>query len=306
MLQEHRLSWKSRSRFPIIQALGFAPPEAFLCLWSIERQFERWFWEQLELIRWRATSVRSSKSFGLYQFSPALSCAKLLASSVYDLTRKISTVHFKGYDKLSRLQRIEWNNRGFSTFHAIVVAAVSFYLLVVSDLFKSGTQGEFVINRKSFLSDTIFGISLGYFLSDLAMILWHFPSLGGKEYVLHHGLSMFSIFLSLVSGKAHMYILMILLTETTTPFVNLRWYLDLAGQKSSNLYLYNGCKDPIVHLFLHAHISSPSSGEDNISSGVLHSFDSISNFDIDESILVLENTQGHDEDSFQKEARALT
>lgn len=39
-------------------------------------------------------------------------------------------------------------------------------------------------------------------------------------------------------------------------------------------------------------------GEDNISSGVLHSSDSISNFDIDECILVLENTQGHDEDSF--------
>ncbi|CAL9782037.1 uncharacterized protein LOC135652101 [Musa acuminata AAA Group] len=169
----------------------------------------------------------------------------IMCKVVYDLTRKISTVHFKGYDKLSRLQRIEWNNRGFSTFHAIVVAAVSLYLLVVSDLFKSGTQEELVINRKSLLSDTIFGISLGYFLSDLAMILWHFPSLGGKEYVLHHGLSMFSIFLSLVSGKAHMYILMILLTETTTPFVNLRWYLDHAGQKSSNLYLYNG-----VALFL--------------------------------------------------------
>ncbi|KAJ8510593.1 hypothetical protein OPV22_001027 [Ensete ventricosum] len=169
----------------------------------------------------------------------------IMCKVVYDLTHKISTVHFKGYNNLSKLQRIEWNNRGFSTFHAIVVAAVSFYLLVVSDLFKSGTQEELVINRKSLLTDTMFGMSLGYFLSDLAMILWLFPSLGGKEYVLHHGLSMFSIFLSLVSGEGHMYILMILLTETTTPFVNLRWYLDLAGQKNSNLYLYNG-----VALFL--------------------------------------------------------
>ena len=26
-------------------------------------------------------------------------------------------------------------------------------------------------------------VSMGYFLTDLAMILWYFPSLGGKEYV---------------------------------------------------------------------------------------------------------------------------
>ena len=86
------------------------------------------------------------------------------------------------------------------------------------------------------------------------MILWYFPSLGGKEFVslhyyypvseqdlslliffrsavnilttlqlLHHGLSMYAICLALFSGKAHMYILMVLFTEATTPFVNLRW-----------------------------------------------------------------------------------
>ncbi|WOL16194.1 hypothetical protein Cni_G24976 [Canna indica] len=164
----------------------------------------------------------------------------IMSKVVYEVTRKISMAYIKGYNKLSRLQKIEWNNRGFSTFHAMVAAAVSFYLLVVSDLFKSGAQQEFLVNRKSLLSDTIFGISLGYFLSDLAMILWLFPSLGGKEYVLHHGVSMYSILLALLSGKAHIYILMVLFTEATTPFVNLRWYLDLAGQKNSNLYVYNG------------------------------------------------------------------
>ena len=41
--------------------------------------------------------------------------------------------------------------------------------------------------------------------------------------LLHHGLSMYAIGLALLSGKAHMYILMVLFTEVTTPFVNLRW-----------------------------------------------------------------------------------
>ncbi|XP_042438638.1 TLC domain-containing protein 4-B-like [Zingiber officinale] len=164
----------------------------------------------------------------------------IMCKVVYEMTRKVSTVSFKGYNNLTKLQKIEWNNRGFSTFHAVVAAAFSFYLLVLSDLFKGGSEEDFLVYRKSLLSDAMFGISVGYFLSDLAMILWLFPSLGGKEYVLHHGLSLYAISLALISGQAHIYILMVLFTEATTPFVNLRWYLEIAGQKNSNIYVYNG------------------------------------------------------------------
>ncbi|KAM0950608.1 putative TRAM/LAG1/CLN8 domain-containing protein [Dioscorea sansibarensis] len=164
----------------------------------------------------------------------------IMCKMVYDFTGWISTLCFKGYNGLSKAHQTEWNNRGFSTFHAILAAAVSFYLLVVSDLFKDNFLDVPMIGRKSVVSDAMFGVSIGYFLSDLAMILWLYPALGGKEYILHHGLSLYSIFLSLLSGKAQAYILMVLFSEITTPFVNLRWYLDVAGQKNSMLYLYNG------------------------------------------------------------------
>ncbi|KAF8016130.1 hypothetical protein BT93_H1606 [Corymbia citriodora subsp. variegata] len=147
--------------------------------------------------------------------------------------------------KLSNMDKVEWKNRGFSTFHAIIASSASLYLLLFSDLFKEGSHNQLVINRTSTVSETILGVSIGYFLSDLAMIVWHFPALGAWEYVLHHGLSMFSIFLSLVSGQGQIYILMVLFSESTTPFVNLRWYLDIAGQKSSDLYICNG-----IFLFL--------------------------------------------------------
>ncbi|PKU69322.1 transmembrane protein 56-B [Dendrobium catenatum] len=164
---------------------------------------------------------------------------------VYEITGLISREFFKGYHSLSKPTKIEWNNRGFSTFHAILVAAISFYLLVLSDLFKEGTAVGSIVDRKSLLSDCLCGISIGYFLTDLGMILWYFPALGGVEYVLHHVLSMYAIVLSLISGQAQYYILMVLFSEITTPFVNLRWYLDAYGQKSSMLYIFNG-----VALFL--------------------------------------------------------
>uniref|UniRef100_A0A453FT78 TLC domain-containing protein n=1 Tax=Aegilops tauschii subsp. strangulata TaxID=200361 RepID=A0A453FT78_AEGTS len=80
------------------------------------------------------------------------------------------------------MQKLEWNNRGFSTVHALVAAAVSFYLVMISGLFSVDVNG-IIIDRKSWLSDSMFGVSIGYFLTDLTMILWHFPSLGGKEFV---------------------------------------------------------------------------------------------------------------------------
>ncbi|GAA0171508.1 transferase [Lithospermum erythrorhizon] len=164
----------------------------------------------------------------------------MMCKIVYDITGVISPLFFKEYAKLSSAQKIEWNNRGFSTFHAIAVAVVSLYLLLVSDLFSESSQSELIVNRTSNLSDSILGVSVGYFLSDLAMILYHFPALGGMEYMLHHGLSMFAIIQSIISGQAVIYILMVLFTESTTPFVNLRWYLDVAGKKSSKLYIGNG------------------------------------------------------------------
>lgn len=169
----------------------------------------------------------------------------VMCKTVYELTGLVSFLFFKGYTNLNKAQKVEWNNRGFSTFHALVVAVASLYFLLASDLFKDGSQEDLIINRTSTESDTILGISIGYFLSDLVMILWTYPALGGVEYVFHHGLSMFSIIQSLLSGQGHIYIFMVLFTESTTPFVNLRWYLDAAGKKKSKLYTLNG-----VALFL--------------------------------------------------------
>ncbi|XAR58814.1 hypothetical protein NMG60_11014363 [Bertholletia excelsa] len=175
-----------------------------------------------------------------YNWFLSVSAGMAMCRVVYELTGLISQLLFKGYDKLSDSEKREWNNRGFSTFHALIVAVGSLYLFVLSGLFNEGSFSELIINRRSVLSDAILGISTGYFLSDLWMILWYFPALGGMEYVLHHVLSMFSIVLALISGQAQIYILMVLFTESTTPLVNLRWYLDVAGQKGSRLYICNG------------------------------------------------------------------
>ncbi|KAI9100014.1 hypothetical protein K1719_024232 [Acacia pycnantha] len=176
----------------------------------------------------------------IYRHCPAVLAGILLCVIVYRSTACASSLLFKGYGKLTSARKIEWKNRGISTFHALFVTSSSFYLLIMSDMFNEDSYDEPILNRSSDLSDTVLGISIGYFLTDLAMILWKFPVLGGLEYVLHHGLSLLSIILSLLSGQGQIYVLMILLSESTTLFVNLRWYLDVAGLKNSKLYIANG------------------------------------------------------------------
>lgn len=110
----------------------------------------------------------------------------ILFLKIYEVTRVISVSLFKGYVKLNKAQKLEWNNRsllfplsysfshliymfynltiaallsrGISTFHALFVAVASVYILIVSDLFKEGPENELITHRTSIISDTALGV----------------------------------------------------------------------------------------------------------------------------------------------------
>ncbi|KAG9132194.1 hypothetical protein Leryth_017055 [Lithospermum erythrorhizon] len=159
---------------------------------------------------------------------------------IYDLSQAISAAHYKNYFSLSKPQQIEWNNRAISTLHALFITIMSLYLAFWSDLFSDDRLYGTIMLRRSSLSTFALGVSIGYFLSDLGMIIWFYPSLGGSEYVVHHLLSMVAIAYAMLAGEGQLYTYMVLISETTTPSVNLRWYLDTAGMKRSKTYLING------------------------------------------------------------------
>ncbi|KAG9128697.1 hypothetical protein Leryth_022928 [Lithospermum erythrorhizon] len=164
----------------------------------------------------------------------------LACKVIYDLTKLISNYHFKPYSSLTKIQRTEWNNRGLSTVHAIFITYMSVYFVFWSDLFSDGHGSELITFRASPISIFTLGVSVGYFLVDLTMICWLYPSLGGMEYILHHSLSAIAVAYSMLSKEGQLYTFMVLISEMTTPEINLRWYLDVAGLKDSLTYLING------------------------------------------------------------------
>ncbi|KZV16629.1 hypothetical protein F511_12085 [Dorcoceras hygrometricum] len=160
--------------------------------------------------------------------------------NVYGLSRLIGEVYFKSYSGLPKSQQIEWNNRAMSTIHAIFTMTASLYFVFWSDLFSKDDGVGPITLRRSRLSSFTLGVSAGYFFSDIGMIIWLYPSLGGMEYVIHHLLSVIGVSYAMLTGEAQVYAYMILISEATTPWINLRWYLDEAGMKNSHLYLMNG------------------------------------------------------------------
>lgn len=205
----------------------------------------------------KAAPARNLVAFGSYQ-SQAGTLAKtyLLADPsipytsvfagmfackmVYDLCHLISSFYFRTYTTLTKIQRTEWNNRGMSTVHAIFISAVSTYFAFWSNLFSDQNPDGLLITRRSPLSTFTLGVSAGYFLSDLGMICWFYPSLGGLEYVVHHSLSAVAVAYSMYTGEGQLYTFMVLISEVTTPEINMRWFLDTAGLKGSYAYLING------------------------------------------------------------------
>lgn len=164
----------------------------------------------------------------------------LACKVIYDLTQLFSTLYFKSYGGLTKVQRVEWNNRGMSTAHAIFIAAMSLYFVFWSDLYADDRIAGLLTFRSSLLSTSALGVSVGYFIADLGLILWFYPSLGGMEYVVHHSLSGTAVAYAMFSGEGQLYTFMVLISEVTTPEINMRWFLDTAGLKRSGAYLING------------------------------------------------------------------
>ncbi|CAN4081893.1 unnamed protein product [Withania somnifera] len=95
---------------------------------------------------------------------------------VYDVCQLISSFYFRTYTTLTKIQRIEWNNRGMSTVHAIFISVISMYFAFWSNLFSDRNPDGLLVTRSSPLSTFTLGVSnpLLYFLSFVLLYPFRF------------------------------------------------------------------------------------------------------------------------------------
>lgn len=165
-------------------------------------------------------------SFAAYRLSP-----------VY-----ISPALSSGYNRLKPSEKREWDSRIASTLHAALITLASIYALKVSNTFdpehltKGGGNVMFAHSR---FTEAAVGMSLGYFVHDAVVLTSNWRQMGSLAMVMHHAVAAVSLVAALSSRQGHMYTLLLLATEMTTPFINARWHLDVLGKRDSAAFMLN-------------------------------------------------------------------
>ncbi|KAM4640938.1 TLC domain-containing protein 4-B [Discoglossus pictus] len=136
----------------------------------------------------------------------------------------LSTRLTGGFSKLNAKQKIEWNSRTVSTFHALVVGFFCLYILVYDDAVNANP-----VWGDPFMVKLNVAITSGYLISDLLLIVYYWKAIGDKYFVTHHLAALYAYFYVLGEGMLPYFGNFRLLAEFSTPFVNQRWFFEVLG-----------------------------------------------------------------------------
>lgn len=153
---------------------------------------------------------------------------------------RLLSQNWKSYKSLEASQQLQWVARAPSSFHAVAAITTIGYTFLLTNSFGDPSNPSPYVFQTSTISITALSISLGYFITDSAMLILYYPAFGTGVMALHHVAALASVLASLYYQQGHAYTLLLLSTEITTPFINLRWLLDKAGYSSHPVYIING------------------------------------------------------------------
>uniref|UniRef100_A0A803SXP2 TLC domain-containing protein n=1 Tax=Anolis carolinensis TaxID=28377 RepID=A0A803SXP2_ANOCA len=137
-------------------------------------------------------------------------------------------------------QQRRW--RCVSTLHALIVGLFCLYILWFDDAVNANP-----IWGDPWLVKLNVAITCGYLLYDLLLLMRYWRTLGDSLFVCHHLAALYAYGYVLSRGVLPFFANFRLISELSTPFVNLRWFLDTAGwPRSSWLVLANGLAMMVV------------------------------------------------------------
>ncbi|XP_051021602.1 TLC domain-containing protein 4 [Acomys russatus] len=156
----------------------------------------------------------------------------------YWFSAKVSS----GYICLSVEKKIEWNSRVVSTCHSLLVGIFGLYLF----FFDEATIADPLWGDPTLVKVNV-GVSAGYLISDLLLILTNWKVIGDKFFIIHHCSAIAAYYFVLQNGVAGYIANFRLLAELSSPFVNQRWFFEaLKYPKFSKANVINGVLMTVV------------------------------------------------------------
>lgn len=128
--------------------------------------------------------------------------------------------------------------RWTSVFHAVIVTAAG--IAIVINVTASYTVEDYT-NWFGLFGRINISWSIGYMLHDLVwMMIFRQKVEATIPSYLHHIVAIAAFYLCLYFHVLLYYANFRIITEFSTPFVNIRWMLSVTNRKDTKLYFYNG------------------------------------------------------------------
>ncbi|KAF5405833.1 Transmembrane protein 56 [Paragonimus heterotremus] len=139
-------------------------------------------------------------------------------------TPYLSAHWWPGYRRLRRDVLLDWNARMTSTVHATLICITSSWCLAYhTDLWTNKLFGT------DYMSQACLCLSCGYMIYDMVTITFYTKGFPLFTYLIHHTVAVFGSWMILVNQLGMFYIHYKLLTELSTPLLNLRWFIRQVG-----------------------------------------------------------------------------
>ncbi|XP_013407955.2 transmembrane protein 56 [Lingula anatina] len=172
-------------------------------------------------------------SFAYYP-TALISC--VISSLLFQYCGKILAKYMNQFSKSPLHVQIELQTLFVSGVHAIIVSFSGLYVLLTDErTMKDSVWGDCPQVRHTC------AIVVGYLVSDFIIMIIYYKEVGGYFYFIHHLASIYAYVYVITFGVLEFFANFRLLAEFSTPFVNMRRFLEVEGYpKSSKQVLVNG------------------------------------------------------------------
>ncbi|KEF59762.1 uncharacterized protein A1O9_04610 [Exophiala aquamarina CBS 119918] len=155
------------------------------------------------------------------------------------LSPAISTTLFRNsYGRFPRRTRVNWDARVVSTIQATFVSFMALRVILGDGEARSTMSRDDRLWGYSPASGRVQAFAAGYFLWDVFLCVRHLEVQGVPA--LLHGVAALVITVTGFRPFANFYGINFVLYELSTPFLNIHWFLDKAGQTGTTIQLVNG------------------------------------------------------------------
>lgn len=176
---------------------------------------------------------------------PYIGLSYFLIFILYTQTHYLSGIICPTYRTLAPEKQLLWHTYVYSFVHAIVMSLFSVYAISDRQMWADPVWQDSPISRIAC------AICIGYMFFDTTVVLYHHKVLWDWYYLFHHFATVYAYYQVVGYGALNFFAIYRLLAEISTPFVDLRWFIDTVGYpKTSKQNIVNGVLMTLAFFFV--------------------------------------------------------